>query len=268
MAILDPKIGKGLILREGQATAGIPAMGDLLAGCVSRARRAAAFTLIELLVVISIVALLAALMLPALARAKHLGAEKVCASNLRQVNLTLMMYADDHDALYPLEPTEHNPHTNLVTTLDRYQGGVLRACYCPRARFLERFASDPSFVPVGDHDSVIDTAENRERAHISYVYWSFVTNKYCAAAEGDFNRKHWRNPNFFIPRQLTTTGVVWIHEDRPKPEGDLSQRWVMTDFFRRGAPFPHARRHARGLNVVCLDGHVELIQGRPRDNYR
>jgi len=234
----------------------------------SRARRMVAFTLIELLLVISIIGILAALMLPALARAKHLSGEKVCSSNLRQVNLALMMYADDYEGLYPLDPTEHNPHTNLVAILERYQAGVLRACYCPQAPFLERFARDPSYIPAGDSDSVIDTAQNRARAYISYVYWSFVTNKYCAVAEGDENKKHWRNPKYFIPRQLTTTGVVWLHQDRPKPAGTLSQRWVLTDFFRRGAPFPHARRHARGLNVVYLDGHVELIQGRPRDHYR
>jgi prepilin-type processing-associated H-X9-DG protein len=42
----------------------------------------------------------------------------------------------------------------------------------------------------------------------------------------------------------------------------------MCDFFRQGAPFPHGRSHSRGLNVVYLDGHVALMQSRPRTSYR
>ena len=226
------------------------------------------FTLIELLVVISIIAILVSLLLPALGRAKHLAAEKVRGSNLRQLNLSLLMFADDHEEKMPLEPTEHNPHTNLVAQLKSYQSALLKVCYCPQSQFLEKFARDPDFVPKGDTDSVVDTVENREQGRISYVYWSFQNNKYCASAEGTENKKHWRNPAYFIPRQLKTTGVQWLYDDRPKPEASLGERWVMSDFFRRGAPFPHARKHARGLNIGYLDGHVDLIKGKPRDNFR
>ncbi|MCK4629065.1 MAG: type II secretion system protein, partial [Sedimentisphaerales bacterium] len=45
------------------------------------------FTLIELLVVISVIALLISIMVPVLNRARNTAYEKVCSSNLRQVNL-------------------------------------------------------------------------------------------------------------------------------------------------------------------------------------
>ena len=54
------------------------------------------FTLIELLVVIAVVAILVALLLPGLSRAKGAAKKTTCINDLRQVNLAVIMYADDH----------------------------------------------------------------------------------------------------------------------------------------------------------------------------
>ena len=60
-----------------------------------------AFTLIELLVVIAVIAILAAMLLPALARAKEAGRKISCLNNLKQLSLAAMMYVNDNQGAYP-----------------------------------------------------------------------------------------------------------------------------------------------------------------------
>ena len=69
-------------------------------------KRQNGFTLIELLVVISIIALLIALLLPALAQARSLALQIQCASNMRQDGIAMNEYANEYRGMYP--PTSTN----------------------------------------------------------------------------------------------------------------------------------------------------------------
>ncbi len=75
-----------------------------------------AFTLIELLVVISIVALLIAILLPALSSARETAKTAICKTNLRSLGTAITFYANDHDDRLPpgfSYPGAPHPEENL-----------------------------------------------------------------------------------------------------------------------------------------------------------
>lgn len=64
-------------------------------------RKVTGFTLIELLVVIAIIAILAAILFPVFAQARAKARQTACASNMRQMGVGILMYAQDYDELLP-----------------------------------------------------------------------------------------------------------------------------------------------------------------------
>lgn len=74
-----------------------------------RPRLPGGFTLIELLVVVAILALLLAILLPGLARARGVAKRAACGSNLRQIGLAIHAYAQGNGGFIPRGPAPANP---------------------------------------------------------------------------------------------------------------------------------------------------------------
>ena len=118
-----------------------------------------AFTLIELLVVLAIIAILVALLLPSLSAAKGKARQATCLNNLKQINLGVRMYADDHDNVLTLVSTNHSPNvwTDYRNWIGSYVGlpaasspqDTLFACPADIFHYKDAYAS--SYVAQSLH---------------------------------------------------------------------------------------------------------------------
>lgn len=90
-----------------------------------RADRAGGFTLVELLVVIGIIALLISILIPVLGRARDQANKTACISNLRQVMLAFMGYANANKDMCPFGSRSDNPGgVDLVEDWVHYRNGI------------------------------------------------------------------------------------------------------------------------------------------------
>lgn len=103
---------------------------------IHKRRPDSGFTLIELLVVIAIIAILAAILFPVFAKARNKAMLTTCVSNMKQIGLQFVMYADDNDQRLPYakDPSDGSTFGSipLVWTVMKPYGGTFEFWRCPK----------------------------------------------------------------------------------------------------------------------------------------
>ena len=270
--------------------------GACPSGClnINRMSQRKAFTLIELLVVITLIAILAALLLPALASAKHHAKDVNCVSNLKQLTLSGLMYMDETGQT--ILAVDTNDLDSWVGGLSPY-GLTSNIVLCPATRVTTQT------VPNGQ---VIGTAS------LAWYNWPLGTT---APVNGSYSMNGWlfswdpaitssmfsgwvgppptvvvNNPQFVFnkptsvqrPAQtpLFNDAVVWnewpLESDHPAP--DLSQGEAVAipgmtrcTIWRHGGKTatspvsasiyrPFLMPNDAAINIGFDDGHAQMVK--------
>ena len=230
------------------------------------------FTLVELLVVIAIISILAAILFPVFARARENARRSSCASNLKQLGVSAMMYTQDYDEKVVPVATDVTD-MRWPQILSPYM--KLRAITaCPSANYLTplsaSFATDPF-----SYDEAIGkpTATNRDYAYglyASYGYnYAYLTPS-AACPDGPESCATATAANG-ESRGLALAAIEEASRTVAMADSsslDSSNKFVNGYFAIRppqwwGATYPQGRvndRHLETANVLFVDGHVKAMK--------
>ena len=223
-------------------------------------RQKKGFTLIELLVVIAIIAMLLAILMPALGKVKEKAKSTVCKANMKQWGVILMLYAEDNGGKFQ-NNTSAMPNGQVWYNLFRnyYQNPDIRVC--PSAKKLSDVVFELSGSRMrGSKDTawVQSYSTGQEDDYGSYALNSWIQNP-----EGNWYSEYfWRGPYVrhaqYIPAVMDSAmiGLNPIDSDgnmAPEVEDDLDSGWVNS--LKRVC----IDRHAGTVSTVFLDGHADKV---------
>ncbi|UCD53183.1 MAG: prepilin-type N-terminal cleavage/methylation domain-containing protein [Phycisphaerales bacterium] len=223
-------------------------------------RNKRAFTLIELLVVISVIALLLAILMPALMLAKEHAKRMVCCNNVRILGMANTLYAEDADGWY-------------VPIMDRTLG---ENRYWPANQHFRKLVGYKSKQSETDSDwhapkeflCPSDVVSNQQRpdaqwdSWISYGYnitdWYF-SDWYGIGYAGHKNATV-RTPSAELIFTESNDWWLWWWGANYVDGWDVLGQDGITPYKEVGCDGPTLYRHSEGVNIAFYDGHVQHLK--------
>ncbi len=219
-----------------------------------------AFTLIELLVVISIIAVLMAILMPSLQKAKKQAQATTCLSNLKQIGLAAYLYSEDYDSYVP-RGTGSNNNVWFVQFLpyvgQKYNTGDYRKVPIYKCKSFPRSGAGLNNIPNSQqtvcyvmNDWTFSSKTDNQGTMVSHPTKLSVFRRQSGTIYlADNEDGDWRP----IIQDKDSSDIMRcdIFDTRHLPDSDNHE----TIYGRRVA----RERHKEGCNVLFLDWHSDYV---------
>jgi len=230
-------------------------------------RKRNGFTLIELLVVVAIIALLLAILMPALQRVRKQARGVICQANLRQWGTICKLYTDDNDGRFPERKSGSNAYGRWMDSMREYYITTEDVRCCPVAHKI----ANPDMIQGKDWWGSRDLAWGKVpvwdaggQRTIGY-YGSYGINGFVYVPIGDAvygkpAHRFWRTTNVKggskIPMfQDCYFWCGWPDHDDTPPLYDDHQKRPDADAMNRFC----LNRHNGTINAVFVDYHAQPV---------
>ncbi len=209
--------------------------------------RMAGFTLIELLVVVAIIAILAAMLLPALSQARERARAAVCMNNMKQLGLAFFMYTNDYEGYLPRGAQEPS---RWILVIPPYVG--TSAAQLPGHKLF----TCPSHKYAWWYSEVVKNhyGEPSYGANSSIIIYSWATGPTT-----DTTANQAVDPAYVrIDRIVNPYKKILLGESLSTYEGNSDGGVSLGRGYTTVSRYMQAR-HAGTGNVLFCDGHVESL---------